>query len=344
MPTKYNHFTIVIAACALITMVPQSPAANIPFMETFETNPPSMAGVLGSVDGQNGWTAVPVSNAVVQAAVAQTGDQSLLITNSVVSQTFDGTASNVWVELYVQPSFAGPPANTPSNASAVFWVSSAGSISALDGTTPTTLTDLTFAEGNWIRFVVHIDYGAETWDLWADGTNVLVEFDFYSSGKTGLAQVIIQQQSEGLAYIDDVLIDTTSPGALVADSDSDGMDDTWERGHFNNSLQAADGTTDSDLDGFLDVYEFTADTNPSDDTSLLRVTAVDRQSTTNVVVTFDSVLTRDYVIEASTNLTGAWTGINTGAPLPGAGGQTSFTGAVDVAASAQYYRVQTQRP
>ncbi len=45
------------------------------------------------------------------------------------------------------------------------------------------------------------------------------------------------------------------PGSESKDTDKDGLDDDWERIHFGN-LSTADGTTDFDGDGYLDIWEY----------------------------------------------------------------------------------------
>lgn len=65
--------------------------------------------------------------------------------------------------------------------------------------------------------------------------------------------------------------DSGSPGTgNELDSDGDGILDTWELAYFVD-LDVADETTDFDKDGFLDIEESLADTNPDDDTSSLNI-------------------------------------------------------------------------
>src|SRR5690606_39866634 len=44
----------------------------------------------------------------------------------------------------------------------------------------------------------------------------------------------------------------------------DGMDDGWEQGHGLDPLDAADATLDADGDGYENVYEYLAGSDPSD--------------------------------------------------------------------------------
>jgi hypothetical protein len=61
------------------------------------------------------------------------------------------------------------------------------------------------------------------------------------------------------------------PGDLV-DSDSDGLDDTWELACFGNLSN--DGSADSDHDGMTDATEYLAGTDPTAAASALRILAV----------------------------------------------------------------------
>ncbi len=53
-------------------------------------------------------------------------------------------------------------------------------------------------------------------------------------------------------------------GVVVSDTDGDGMPDTWERQNTFNPLDAADGRGDADSDGFINLDEYLAGTDPRD--------------------------------------------------------------------------------
>jgi pectate lyase len=53
-----------------------------------------------------------------------------------------------------------------------------------------------------------------------------------------------------------------SPDEVSADNDRDGMPDAWEDKHKLNPADAADGSLDSDLDGYTNVEEYLNGTNP----------------------------------------------------------------------------------
>ncbi len=59
--------------------------------------------------------------------------------------------------------------------------------------------------------------------------------------------------------------------ASALDTDSDGLDDAWEQSFFSSLTQGPTG--DADADGFNNLSEFLAGTNPADPNSLLRITS-----------------------------------------------------------------------
>ena len=92
----------------------------------------------------------------------------------------------------------------------------------------------------------------------------------------------------------------------IPDSDSDGMADDWELAHFN-SLTKANRSTDHDKDGFSDVAEFSAGTDPIDAGSLLRFSLPMSLKNEMVMLRWDSIPGRRYRIERSIGNPHHWT-------------------------------------
>lgn len=59
---------------------------------------------------------------------------------------------------------------------------------------------------------------------------------------------------------------------FLSDSDGDDLPDNWELTHGLDFRNAADGLIDSDGDGFINRYEYLADTDPRDTNSVLKLT------------------------------------------------------------------------
>jgi glucose/arabinose dehydrogenase len=90
------------------------------------------------------------------------------------------------------------------------------------------------------------------------------------------------------------------------DSDGDGMADDWEQQYFG-SATAASPSEDADGDGFTNLQEFVAWTDPTRSASALRITAIDRAGA-DIVVSFTAEPGRRYRLERNTELGGGgWT-------------------------------------
>ncbi|MHC9510379.1 fibronectin type III domain-containing protein [Kangiella sp. M94] len=79
-----------------------------------------------------------------------------------------------------------------------------------------------------------------------------------------------------IAFIAILLSICSIVSAEIVDSDNDGLDDSWEIEHFGNLTQTSEGEVDGD--GFTNLEEFYAETDPSDHSSSPAVTRVDFES------------------------------------------------------------------
>ena len=118
---------------------------------------------------------------------------------------------------------------------------------------------------------------------------------------------------------------------ILSDGDGDGMGDAWELAHGLAPASAADAASDDDGDGFTNLQECLADTDPADRTSALLI-ASHALTGSAPQITFLSRPDKRYDLEGSdTLLPGSWTAIaadvaGTGTPvtvtLPPASGVT----------------------
>ena len=137
-----------------------------------------------------------------------------------------------------------------------------------------------------------------------------------------------------------VQTDTIATGA---DTDGDGIADAWERQKFGN-LTTANTSSNSDGDPATDLQEYLADTNPTDATSYLRITAFSTASngSTNAL-TWTSVLTRRYHVHEAVSLVApVWYDSSLGLISPD--GAFTTRNAVDTNAPIRFYRVQAALP
>lgn len=123
------------------------------------------------------------------------------------------------------------------------------------------------------------------------------------------------------------------------DYDGDGIPDLWEIARGLDAANAADALQDQDLDGFLSIDEYVADTDPTSAASLFELLSIARQ--TNRIVVFVSSTARVYGVHYSTNLLSPdWTDLVTG--LWGSAGSTAVADTND--APSRSYRISVELP
>ncbi len=122
------------------------------------------------------------------------------------------------------------------------------------------------------------------------------------------------------------------------DGDSDGLPDAYENTTPGlNSGNAADAALDNDADGFTNLQEFFAGTNPNDSISRLIATAA--VSGTLFQVSFASASGRTYQVEESGTLSGIWSPVAVNISGNGGNVQMEFP----ISGVRRFYRVTTAR-
>jgi len=86
-----------------------------------------------------------------------------------------------------------------------------------------------------------------------------------------------------------------------SDSDGDGIPDMWEEDFFG-SVTNVDQTTDWDIDGFIDLHEFLAGTDPIDTNSFLRVVENVSSPSSGIVIQWPGVSGKSYALSKTTNI------------------------------------------
>jgi hypothetical protein len=86
-------------------------------------------------------------------------------------------------------------------------------------------------------------------------------------------------------------------GGGIVDADGDGMDDGWETTYLGGT-NASSGTAgeDYDGDGFCDLHEYIAGTNPTNAASVLKVVQVSPGAALNFVLDWPSVAGKVYSV------------------------------------------------
>jgi hypothetical protein len=126
---------------------------------------------------------------------------------------------------------------------------------------------------------------------------------------------------------------------IANDTDADGMPDGWERAHGLNFTNAADAAADDDGDGFTNLQEYRAGTDPANAMSALNITAVEIAGA-DYRITFDSAADRNYDLESTPGLQPAnWGPVTQAVAGTGSAIQITDAGAATNAPS-RYYRLR----
>lgn len=133
---------------------------------------------------------------------------------------------------------------------------------------------------------------------------------------------------------------TANLNVTFTDSDTDGMQNSWEIAAGLNPNSAADGALDKDGDGESNLEEYLAGTNPSNPNDYLKPTIA--KSDTGWRITFTAQPRKRYVLQYKTTLADAqWTTLQIFPEQPG----TRTIEATDPAVNAtRFYRVASPGP
>ena len=119
------------------------------------------------------------------------------------------------------------------------------------------------------------------------------------------------------------VVDPCNPTGFL-DTDGDGIPDFWEDEHFGG-ITNANPVDDGDDDGFNELEEWIADTNPTNDMSFFKITDITGDVTR--VIFYRTSSNRQYTVQANPepNDDAAWT--NLAPPMMGSGGTDSVSDA-----------------
>ncbi len=204
------------------------PAYMLPWEETFEAIPTNMAGTLGPLDSQHGWT----GGGAVQNTTVHDGAQALSISETNASHTFIGNASNVVITFWADPIESdAAPESIDANSASVFYVNTNGHVVAYNFTSETVLTNTTVSNG-WNKFEIACDYSSNVWNLSLNDEQVVTNFAFYGAPSSfGLLQ--LTESSTNALFVDSI---TISDASDETDTDTDGLPDSWEEQYWPGDL------------------------------------------------------------------------------------------------------------
>ncbi len=309
---------------------------QLPFVETFESNAP-MAGTLGAVDGQHGWTGD--AGAVVQDADAYEFCQAARVADANLSHVFEGGPADVWMAVAWKPAAGDPPPvdTIPSNTTVVIWAGSNSVLSAYSNQTVVS-SGAVVDTGRWSRVLVHSDYAAKRWDLWLDGVQAITNYGFYADTLSGFTGVTFTASDPAVQYVDDVRIGTDAWNPSPGDTDGDGMADDWERDYWQSPNVVSNSAGDYDGDGASNEGEGIAGTDPTEAGSVFMITNITTDAAgSNLVLRWPSVSDRVYGVWWTTNLLTNFTGMASN--LPATPPENVYTDALHGAVRENFYRI-----
>ena len=267
----------------------------LPFVETFDSRSTA------PLNGQNSWRAVATGNATVQENTVFGGNKAAWVNNAVAWRDVGPGSDDVWMDCYVRPTrrTAGGDPEPGTNTVAAFYINSSGNLRVSSNATWVTLASYTVPSNDWTRVTTRLDCGADTWSIYACNSvsnnleNPLASnLAFRVSGGSSISGVrVTVMGGSAYSYVDSLTVadHDSSSLPLSVDHGGDGISDLWAL-HFFNSATNRPGDSDSDNDGWTDLQEYLAGTDPTNATSYMRIVNCDlaSKSSTNLVFTVES--------------------------------------------------------
>jgi hypothetical protein len=137
-----------------------------------------------------------------------------------------------------------------------------------------------------------------------------------------------------------VQTDSIQPGP---DANHDGIPDAWELDYFGTTN--IDVNADADGDGVSNLREYLDGTSPIDANSVLKITAFNFLAGGNTTsLTWNSVPTRYYQVQLSTDLGAEAIWVDCGVGLIAPTGSSTSASFPDMNAPARFYRIEAVRP
>ncbi len=300
---------------AVVHVTEQDTAYLVPWTESFEVTQ-------GALNAQHGWTAG--DGAVVTNSDAQSGSQSLSVTEATATHIFEGQATNLWASFRAKlPGVASAPEQIPSDASAVFYVNTNNFLVAYSNTAPLTLS--AEVSNVWNKIEVFCDYSSKVWNLKLNGELVVNNFAFYGS-PSSFSALELRSASTEFSWFDEINL------ADTVDADDDGIPNEWEDTYFGGWTNANPTATASNgVNSLLDTY--IAGIDPTDPDALFDLSDLQEN-----VLFWSGVSGRVYTVYWTSNLLSGFQTLETNISWMG----NTFTDATHSADNQGFYKIEVQ--
>ena len=182
----------------------QAPWYTLPFEETFELRDD------GSLNGQLGWVA---TNTVVTNTPVNNGLKAGLLQgdDAQMRHTFDGSETNVWTDLWIQPVFGPDHTSPPPDSSFAFYVNTNGYVVVFTNNVAKQL-DVQLESNEWVRFTINSDYVSDTWDLYINEVPIEAGLPFAGGADLdGCTEFGVNGAPLSEAPVDDIAITLDNP-------------------------------------------------------------------------------------------------------------------------------------
>jgi hypothetical protein len=191
--------------------------------------------------GFRGWGASD-GTVKIQNAYARSGNAVVLPDGTVLSNRISSTATKVWTDYYIRPAWGVEPAAPPTSSSSFLsYVNASGYLTvATNGGGWVVCSNLQDAARSPASVLASNDFTRVTvcQDLSGAGKfAVFVSSNLVAQGLSAPATIttyssFVANNTDGSAYLDDVLIATDVPSGLSSDLDGDGLADAYEVNSF----------------------------------------------------------------------------------------------------------------
>lgn len=252
---------------------------SLPYTADFET---SEGYAASSIAGQLGWT-VTTGTATIVTSAAVHGTQGVVLAAQSPATEVDHefgslppNATIVYADLFAKP-VAGSDYLSATlldlDAGRIAFVKTgtSGQFAALDGDGlgagvwknfgASVTLDVVSASSAWQRVTARLNYTAKTWDLYVNGAMIAADLKFRLNTASYFSWLSLKGHTATAVQLDDIYIGAPNP--LFADTNNNGIDDTWETSN-GLSLTAPNRDLDPDGDGRTNIQEYLQGTNPND--------------------------------------------------------------------------------